>query len=217
MTTGGEGGMMTTNDSAIWQRAWSFKDHGKSWDEVHRQDHRTVFKWLHASLGTNWRMTEMQAALGRVVLKKLPDWVAARRRHAALLTERFGRLPVLRLSEPPADVVHGYYKYYAFLKPEYLRAGWTRDRIVRAIQAEGIPCGSGVCPEIYLEKAFDGHLSRPARRLPVARQLGETGLMFQVHPTLSRQDLLDTCQAVEKVLRVATDLAAAKGKQSRVA
>ena len=204
LTTGGEGGMLTTNDRAVWQRAWSYKDHGKSWQAVRRRDHPTVFKWLHESFGTNLRMTEMQAALGRVMLPKLPGWVEARRKHAAVLTEEFSRMPALRVTIPPEDVGHGYYKYYAFLRPERLRAGWSRDRIVRALQAEGIPCGSGICPEIYLEKAFDRDPFRPNERLPVARQLGETSLMFPVHPTLRRGDLLDTCRALQKVLRVAT-------------
>ena len=204
LTTGGEGGMLTTNDETIWERAWSFKDHGKSWQAVNRRDHATVFKWLHRSVGTNWRMTEMQAAIGRVLLEKLPGWVETRRRHAAVLTQHLCRLPALRLTVPPAHLKHSYYKYYAFLRPELIRPGWSRDRVVRAIQAEGIPCGSGVCPEIYLEGAFEASPSRPAERLPVAQRLGETSLMFLVHPTLTERDLVDTCRAVEKVLKVAT-------------
>ena len=204
LTTGGEGGMLTTNDEAVWERAWSFKDHGKSWHAVNRPNHATVFKWLHDAIGTNWRMTEMQAAVGRVLLGKLPGWVQRRRRHAATLTEHLCRLPALRLTVPPTHLKHSYYKYYAFLRPELLRPGWSRDRIVRAIQAEGIPCGSGICPEIYLEGAFEASPSRPAERLPTAKRLGETSLMFLVHPTLAEDEILDTCRAVEKVLKVAT-------------
>ncbi len=203
-STGGEGGMLTTNDEQIWERAWSFKDHGKSWQAVNRSDHAAVFKWLHDSIGTNWRMTEMQAAIGRVLLAKLPGWIQRRRRHAAMLTQHLCRLPPLRMTVPPTHVKHSYYKYYAFVRPGLLLPGWSRDRIVRAIQAEGIPCGSGICPEIYLEGAFKASPSRPAQRLPVAKRLGETSLMFLVHPTLTEQDILDTCRAVEKVLREAT-------------
>ena len=214
LTTGGEGGMLTTNDEAVWERAWSFKDHGKSWQAVHQRNQTTVFKWLHDSIGTNWRMTEMQAAIGRVLLDKLPAWIETRRRHAATLTQHFCRLPALRLAVPPTHVKHSYYKYYAFLRPELLRPGWSRDRIVRAIQAEGIPCGSGVCPEIYLEGAFESSPSRPAERLPVARRLGETTLMFLVHPTLTERDVLDTCRAVEKVLSVATTGHSLEGRRA---
>jgi len=205
LTTGGEGGMVTTNDEAVWARAWSLKDHGKSWYAVHRRDHSTVFKWLHESIGSNWRLTEMQAALGRVQLRRLPAWLDTRRKHAAMLHRELSAFPALRLTIPPAHVEHSYYKYYAFLRPERLRDGWSRDRIVCALQAEGIPCGSGICPEIYLERAFtDRSFSRKPNRLPVAKELGETSLMFLVHPTLSEAEIHDACRAVDKVLRVAT-------------
>ena len=204
ITTGGEGGMLTTSDSATWERAWSYKDHGKSHHAVYRQDHSTVFKWQHESIGTNWRMTEMQAAIGRIALDRLPDWTAARRKNAALLDDRLGHLAAIRLTVPPADIGHAYYKYYAFLRPEALRPEWTRDRIVRAVQAEGVPCFSGICPAIFQETAFDRPPFRPKRPLPVAEELGQTSLMFPVHPTLTELDVLDTCRAVEKVFAVAT-------------
>jgi dTDP-4-amino-4,6-dideoxygalactose transaminase len=198
MTTGGEGGLVVTNDEALARRAWSFKDHGKDYDTVYRKKHPPGFRWLHESFGTNWRLTEMQSALGRVLLRKLPGWVERRREHAALLTERLSAVPGLRVPVPPEDVYHSYYKFYAFLTPDGLKDGWDRDRVMAAIVAEGIPCGSGSCGEIYREKAFEGR--RPAGRLPVARELGETSLMFMVHPTLSSADIQDTCLAVEKVM-----------------
>jgi dTDP-4-amino-4,6-dideoxygalactose transaminase len=202
MTTGGEGGMVTTNSEELWERAWSFKDHGKSYDAVYRRQHGPGFRWLHEQFGTNWRLTEMQSAIGRVLLRKLDTQVAIRRRHAARLTAAFSRIAGLRTTAPPNDVYHSYYKYYAFLRPERLRPGWTRDRVETAIQAEGIPCFAGSCSEIYLEKAFDG--IRPEHRLPVARELGETSLMFLVHPTLSDQDIDDAIAAVSKVMESAT-------------
>ncbi len=204
LTTGGEGGMLTTNSPEIWERAWSYKDHGKDRQVACRPQNSPVFRWVHDSIGTNARLTEMQAAIGRVVLGRLADWTAIRRQHAALLHERLGQLPALRLTLPPPHLEHAYYRYYAFLRPEQLRPGWSRDRIVAAIQAEGIPCGSGICPEIYLERAFRQNSPHPPRRLPVARQLGQTSLAFLVHPTLSEQDILDTGRAVEKVLRAAS-------------
>src|SRR5262249_47450546 len=149
------------------------------------------------SFGTNARLTEMQSALGRVQLRELPNWLQQRREFAAFFTDCFGQLPALRVSVPPDDVGHSYYKYYAFVRPERLRDGWDRDRVMRALIAEGIPCGSGSCGEIYLEKAFAGQ--RPPGRLPVARQLAETSLMFLVHPTLGSSEINDTCRAVEKV------------------
>ncbi|MDP2210291.1 MAG: DegT/DnrJ/EryC1/StrS aminotransferase family protein [Candidatus Aquicultor sp.] len=204
ITTGGEGGMLTTNDKDVWEKAWSYKDHGKSFDAVYNRQHPPGFRWLHESFGTNWRLTEMQSAIGRVALKKLPAWVETRRKHAAKLTECLAHVPSLRIAVPTSEFHHSYYKFYAFVRPEKLREGWNRDRIVEAINAEGIPCSTGSCSEIYLEKAFDRDGLRPTKRLEVAKELGETSLMFLVHPTLSEEDIADTCAAVEKVMTVAT-------------
>jgi len=198
MTTGGEGGMITTNDDALWHRAWSYKDHGKSYEAACRRDPQPGFRWLYDSFGTNWRLTEMQSALGRHMLRKLDAYVERRRNLAGKLNHAFAEIPALRTTEPADDVHHSFYKYYVFVRPEGLRSDWDRDRIMAAIEAEGVPCFSGSCSEIYMEKAFDG--IRPLRRLPIARELGETSLMFQVHPTLSDPDIQDTIAAVQKVM-----------------
>lgn len=203
MTTGGEGGMLTTNDLAVWERAWSFKDHGKSYDAVYKKQHPPGFRWLHESFGTNWRLTEMQSAMGRAMLKKLPAFVHLRRQNAAMLTDVLRTIPAVRVPLPPSGIWHSYYKYYAFLEPRLLKKEWSRDRIVAAINAEGIPCFTGSCSEIYLEKAFTEDM-RPASRLAVARELGETAIMFLVHPTLSEEDMHNTCAAIQKVFSVAT-------------
>ncbi len=203
MTTGGEGGMLITDDEDVWRRAWSHKDHGKDHDAVYRREHPPGYRWLHESFGTNGRLTEMQSALGRVHLRKLGRWVERRRELAARLTEDLSGIAGLRVTMPPPGVRHSYYKYYVFVRPERLREGWDRDRIMTAIAAEGVPCSSGSCGEIYLEKAFSADL-RPAERLPVARELGRTSLMFLVHPTLCPADMRDTARAVEKVMAAAT-------------
>ena len=203
MTTGGEGGMLTTNDKAIWKKAWAYKDHGKSYDSVYHKKHPPGFCWLHDSFGTNWRMTEMQAAIGRVQLRKMPEWTAIRQRNAAMLTEGFAKIPALRVLNVPAEFGHAYYKYYVFVRPEKLREGWARDRIMNAVTAEGIPCFSGSCSEIYLEKAFVQAGIGPGKRLPVAGKSGETSLMFWVHPTLGVDEMRDTCRVVEKVMHKA--------------
>jgi hypothetical protein len=199
ISTGGEGGMLTTNDADLWSRAWAFKDHGKSYDAVYNRHHPPGYRWLHESFGSNWRLTEMQSAIGRVLLRKLPQSVDARRKLAAILTERFSRLPALRVTIPPENIGHSYYKYYVFLRPDHLREGWGRRRIIESILAEGVPCFEGSCSEIYLERAFPEAM-RPPGRLPVAMELGETALMFLVHPTLTESDMHDCADAVEKVL-----------------
>ena len=202
MTTGGEGGMLTTSDDSVWERAKSFRDHGTTCETARKDQNSAGFRWVHDSFGTNWRLTEMQSAIGRAQLRKLPQWAELRRRNAAILTKRLSNCPALRVTAPPEEIGHSYYKYYAFVRPERLRAGQNRDKIMAAIDAEGIPCFSGICSEIYLEKAFPKEL-RPQQRRKIARELGKTSLMFLVHPTLSEQNMLDTCQAVEKVMNAA--------------
>lgn len=202
MTTAGEGGMFVTSDKSLWEKAWSYKDHGKSYDAVYNREHAPGFRWLHESFGTNWRLTEVQSAVGRVALRKLPGWVVKRREHARMLSECFSNLPALRVTVPPKEVYHSYYKYYAFVQQKALRSGWDRDRIMAAISTEGIPCTSGSCSEIYLEKAFRKEL-RPKERLKNAKELGETSLMFLVHPTLTSSDIAGTCEAVTKVMKFA--------------
>jgi len=199
ITTAGEGGMLTTNDSSVWERAWSFKDHGKSFDAVYRREHAPGFRWLHESFGTNWRMTEVQSAIGRVVLTKLPEMLEIRRKNADRLTDALLKYDVLRVTTPGKDIGHSYYKYYVFVRPEKLAKAWDRDRISASIVAEGVPCFTGSCSEIYLEKAFSSEL-RPAQRWPVARELGETSLMFLVHPTLTARNINDMCRAIAKVM-----------------
>ncbi len=203
ITTGGEGGMLVTDDRSVWERLWSYKDHGKSWDAVHNQSHPQGFRWLHESFGTNWRLTEMQAAIGRIQLRLLPEWLRIRRRNAGLLNDRLGKISAFRTTIPGPEIEHAYYKYYIFVNPEELEGGWDRDRLMEAICAEGAPCSTGSCSEIYLEKAFPDSW-RPPERHPVARELGETALMFPVHPVLSTDHMASIAAAVEKVMTVAS-------------
>ncbi|MCB1856780.1 MAG: DegT/DnrJ/EryC1/StrS aminotransferase family protein [Gammaproteobacteria bacterium] len=205
VTTGGEGGMVTTNDAQIWRFAWEFKDHGKSWDAVQQARNATGYRWLHESFGSNWRMTEMQAAIGSYQLTCLDDWHAARRENAQRLKAAFDRFPAaVRIPMPPDDIDHAWYRFYVFLIPESLNAGWSRNRILEEIRRQGVPCGPGSCSEIYLEKAFDGTGYRPRERLPIARELGETSMMFLVHPTLTDRDMTKAVEVIDRVMSLAT-------------
>jgi hypothetical protein len=204
MTTGGEGGMLVTNDRALWRRAWAYKDHGKSWEAVFERQHPPGFRWQHESFGSNFRMTEMQAAIGRVQLRKLDAWVAARRRNAAALIAALQGVPAIRVPLPPAHSFHSYYKLYAQIDPGRLREGWHVLRVIEAINREGIPCLQGGCSEIYRERAFLDAGWAPAGPLPNAAQLSGTSLMFLVHPTLAESDMRDAALAVARVMRVAS-------------
>lgn len=205
MTTGGEGGMVTTNDRDLWAAMWSFKDHGKSWDAVYERKHAPGFRWVHESIGTNWRMLEMQAVLGRIQLVRMPGWTAQRQANAARIAAACERHAAVRVPPVPAGITHAFYKFYVFVEPARLAEGWSRDRIIDEISKRGVPCQQGTCSEVYLEKAFDRVPGRPAHRLSVAKELGETSIMFLVHPTLTEADMNRTCEAIEVVLAEASN------------
>jgi dTDP-4-amino-4,6-dideoxygalactose transaminase len=214
MSTGGEGGMVITNGHDLWQKIWSYKDHGKSWEAVNNLEHQPGFRWLHESFGTNWRLTEMQSAIGRIQLKKLNKWIEKRRENARILIEELSGVSGLRVPIPEEHAGHAWYKFYAYVEQEFLKAGWTRDRITHEISAQGVPCMHGICPEVYLEKAFEFRhqrsevsgqnamqLLRPEKRLPVARELGETSLMLQVHPNLDKDQMKNVADTVKRVMK----------------
>jgi len=200
MTTGGEGGMVTVNDRDLWTRMWSFKDHGKSWDAVYEREHPTGFRWLHESVGTNWRLTEMQSAIGRIQLQRMPEWTAARQANCQAIWGTAAALPGLRVPVVPNEIGHAGYKCYVFVDEANLAQGWDRDRIMNAIVAEGVPCFSGSCSEVYLEKAFTDLGFGPKERLPVSKTLGESSLMFLVHPTLTETEIEKTCSVIRTVM-----------------
>jgi dTDP-4-amino-4,6-dideoxygalactose transaminase len=204
MTTAGEGGMVTTNNGDWWRKMWSYKDHGKSHAAVYEQQHPPGFRWVHNSFGTNWRLPELQSAVGRIQLSRMDAWHKARKENAGAILDVAENLSGLRAPRPPAHIDHAWYKAYVFVRPEMLNEGWDRDRIAAEIVAAGVPCYSGSCSEIYLEKAFDGTGLRPRERLPVAKTLGETSLMFLVHPTLQPAEIERTQDVLRRVMGRAT-------------
>jgi dTDP-4-amino-4,6-dideoxygalactose transaminase len=204
MTTGGEGGMVTTNSKELWSAMWSYKDHGKSFDAIYNREHPPGFRWLHESFGTNWRMTEMQAVIGRIQLTRMDDWTAKRQAYGALLDQAAKDFDCIRLVEVPDYTKHAEYKHYMFVKPQQLADGWSRDRIVNEIVERGVPCFQGSCSEVYLEKAFDNTPWRPSKRLPNAVELGETSIMFLVHPTLTKTEMAKTAQVIKEVFELAS-------------
>jgi dTDP-4-amino-4,6-dideoxygalactose transaminase len=203
MTTGGEGGMVTTNDESLWREMWAYKDHGKSYEAVYEQEHPKGFRWLHESFGMNYRMTEMQAAIGRIQVRRMPIWHVKRLSNANKIWDSARQCKGLRVPSMRDYFEHAAYKCYVFVKTKQLKSDWSRDRIINEINGLGVPCRSGSCSEVYLEKAFDGTEFKPKERLHNAKELGETSLMFQVHPTLSDSEIQQTCNAIISVMELA--------------
>jgi dTDP-4-amino-4,6-dideoxygalactose transaminase len=204
MTTGGEGGMVTTDDAELWERMWSYKDHGKSWEAVYERSHPPGPRLVHDTFGTNWRMLEMQAVLGLIQLGRMPAWTRRRGEIAGRIAETCRKHEALRVPGVPDTTHHAWYRFYAFVEPGRLAPGWDRDRIVSAISEIGVPCLHGSASEVYLEHAFDGTGWRPLQRLPAARELGETSLCFLTHPTLTDEEVQMTCDAIDTVMAEAS-------------
>lgn len=216
ITTGGEGGLIALDDEALWKKAWSRKDHGKSYDAAFLRQHPPGFRWLHETVGTNWRMTSLSAVLGLRQLERLDEWHATRTRNAGILDEVARALPALRVPILSHGFRHAYYRYYAFVRPEGLRAGYDRDWIVAEMNAGGVTCFTGSCSEMYLEKCFSDLGLTPAERLPVARRLGETSIALLVDPAQSEDDMRQAARQLRDVVSEASVPAFDKGTAGRL-
>lgn len=200
MSTGGEGGMLTVNDESLWRKAWAFKDHGKSYKAVYETQHPPGYRWLHESFGTNWRLTEMQSAVGLIQLSRMKNWTETRNKYAEKILNVLKQYSFIRVPEVPSDIGHAFYKCYAFVNQKQIRNKISRDEIIRLINEQGVPCFSGSCSEVYLEKAFDNKDFKPKQCLKNAVELGETSLMFLVHPTLKESEIEKTCNVIKQIL-----------------
>jgi dTDP-4-amino-4,6-dideoxygalactose transaminase len=204
ITTGGEGGLLAMDDEQWWRDAWAFKDHGKSYAAIYeRPSAEPGYKFIYESFGTNWRMLEVQAAIGRLQLKKLADWVKRRREIGQRYEEAFRALPALRVPVVPEGLQHAYYRMYAYVRPEALKSDWSRERILSEINAAGVPCFVGSASELYLERAFKDAGFGPLSSFPVAKELGATSLAFLCHPTLSEEAVAYTETVVTDVVSAA--------------
>jgi dTDP-4-amino-4,6-dideoxygalactose transaminase len=199
MTTGGEGGMVTTNDESLWRRMWEFKDHGKSYDAVYKREYPSGFRWLHESIGTNWRMIEVQAVIGRIQLRRMNDWHKKRAENENKVRQVCGKYSFCHLPVISSDVVHAYYKSYVYIDNSKLSPAWSRDKLMEEINSLGVPCFQGSCSEIYREKAFENLDCVPKDRLPNARLLGESTLVFLIHPTLTSNEIDTMCNLIDSV------------------
>lgn len=201
MTTGGEGGMITTNDEELWSRMWSFKDHGKSWDAVYNRSHLPGFRFVHESFGTNWRMMEVQAALGLIQLDLVRSWNERRNKIAMDIASVLGQFPqALRVPMPGLHIRHAFYRLYAYFRQNGLKQGWDRDRVIAKLVNRGVPVMHGTCSEVYLEKAFEDQKWYSGQRLENARDLGETSICFLVHPSLQDKHVSKLCDLTKSVL-----------------
>ena len=203
ISTGGEGGMVTTNNENFFNKIRSFKDHGKSFTKLEKSDLKKGYKYIHDNLGSNFRITEMQSAIGRIQLCKLESWNKIRTKNAVLLQKYLYKNPLVRVPFPEKDIVHGWYKFNCFINKDFLKDDWCRDKILNAIIERGYPALQGSCSELYLEKCFLSKSSKPNKKLFIANELGETNMTFLVHPTINEEVMNKYAKNILEVLNLA--------------
>ncbi|HET9638044.1 MAG TPA: DegT/DnrJ/EryC1/StrS family aminotransferase [Allosphingosinicella sp.] len=177
ISTGGEGGATLFKDEAAYEWAWSFKDHGKNRRKAEAPP-GPEFRWVHDGVGTNWRLTGPQAAIGLKQLDKLAGWNAVRTRNAHIWAEALAGVPGLRVPLPGPRFRHAYYRFNFYLEPG---AEGARAEILKRAKEAGLALSAGSCSEVYREKAFS---DLPPPDLPNARAMTDSSLAVAVHPTL---------------------------------
>ncbi len=205
VSTGGEGGMVATNDEQLWRRMWAYKDHGKSVEAVFERSHPDGFRWLHDTFGSNFRGTEAQAAIARLQYRELPDWRAERTANARSLAAMLADIPGLRVPLPSEAMTHAFYRLYAYVDATALAPGWDYSRLQLALAARGLPSMAGSCPEIYRERAVIDAGFAPSAPLPVAQELGGGSLAFRVHPGIEPGELEAVADAVATTMAEAVE------------
>ena len=203
ISTGGEGGMLSTNNKNIFEEIRSYRDHGKNFDALTRFSSSREFKYIHESFGTNYRLSEMQSCIGRIQLRKLKSWTERRTQNAKILIETLKELRNIRIPLPKDNFKHAWYKFYVYINNGSISDGWSRNRIIDEINSKGFPAFSGSCSEIYLEKSFE-NFDIEFERLSNAKKLGEESLMFLVHPTISFISMEEYAKTIKKILLMAT-------------
>jgi len=201
ITTGAEGGMLTTNSEDLWRKAWAYKDHGKSYAAVYEKKHESGFRWLHESIGTNWRLTEIQSAIGRIQLSRMPEWNYKRTTNSHKIFDVCRKFSFLKVPVVPKHIQHAYYKCYVFIDIDEIGEKYSRDSILEKINAAGVPCFSGSCSEVYKEKAFSSKVFQPKEKLINAKSLATTSLMFLVHPSLTEYEMSQVCLKLHQVFK----------------
>jgi len=197
ISTGGEGGMITTSSEVIMDRVWSLKDHGKTLESVFRKKHAPGYRFLHERLGSNFRITELQSAIGRIQLKKLSRWSSLRNKNAQILLQKLENLSIINIPLPDSDIEHAWYKFYAYINVEFLSEEWDRNKIINQINELGFPAFHGGCTEIYKEKCFNYNQKKI---LPNAEYLGQHSLMFLVDHTISSKDMENYAETIKSIL-----------------
>ena len=189
ISTGGEGGMIVTNDKDLYKKMWSIRDHGWDYDLTKNMDSKPGFKWMVDSFGSNYRMTEFQSAIGRIQLKKLDEWLNIRTKNAQFYSNALNKINMTENLHPPNYIKHSYYKFNILLKEDTLAAEWSRDLIMQELNKRMIPVRVGSCPDISKEKAFSKESLQNENVKINTEQIANLTMLLPTHHTLSNDSI----------------------------
>tara|TARA_B100000900_G_scaffold400922_1_gene405044 strand:- start:5727 stop:6899 length:1173 start_codon:yes stop_codon:yes gene_type:complete len=201
MTTGGEGGMITTNNPSLFKKAASFNNHGKNLTKFFDLSDKKIsmFPYIHDSLGLNYRMTEMQSAIGNIQLSRIQKWNQIRNRNAEVIINKIKNLNIVKVPKINSEFNHAFYKLYLVLQSEFIKSGFSRDDIIDEITKRGVSVSFGASGRVFLEKGFKTYKTIP-KGLPNSTYLEQNSLMFEVHPTITLEEIRLTASKIYDVL-----------------
>jgi perosamine synthetase len=191
--TTGEGGMVTTDDPALAARLRTFRNHGITAEHQRRED----WRYEIVDLGYNYRLSDIQSALGLSQLARLSEQIVRRREIAAQYTRAFAAVPGIELPAVLADRESAWHLYVVRLRLDALRVG--RAEIYRALRAENIGVNVHYIPVPWHPYYRDLGYRRGG--WPVAEEAYERILSLPIFPAMTDADVEDVVHAVEKVLR----------------
>lgn len=198
INTLGEGGMICVNDDKIYKKIWSLKDCGKNFNKIINKPSNTYnFRWIHDFNGTNLRMTELQAAIGRHQLKKLTGFVKLRKRNANTIYDALKKSNLAIIPKIPDYISHSFYRCYILLNFKKIKKNWSKEKIIKHLNLEGVECNSGSCPEIYKEKVFKNLGYKFDKKN--AKSINQSAISFLVHPTISFKSIKMKAKIIKKI------------------
>lgn len=195
--TTGEGGMTTTNNPELVHRMKIFRNHGITTDHRQREQQGSWFYEM-VDLGYNYRLSDIQCALGISQLRKLPAWVKRRQAIAMKYTTAFANLPAVQPLSVKENVSHAYHLYVVRFDMSKLKG--TRAEIFTALRAEGIGVNVHYIP-VHLHPFYRTHFSTKSGMCPVAEAAYEQIISLPIFPLMTDDDVNDVVVAVQKVIQ----------------
>ncbi len=194
ISTGGEGGMITTNSYKNYQKIWSLKDHGKNIKKYLNIKNNYSFRYIHDSFGSNFRLTEMQSSIGNAQLLYIKERVKLRQRNANQYIKNFKNCKFIITPIIPKNITHSFYRLYLRFNFKFIKKNWNKNKIINKLNKLGFECSEGACSEIYNEKCFRNSKFKVKKSLKNCVELSKSSFALKVDHTISLQTINTQCK-----------------------